>query len=80
MRLDKFLWFVEAEGLNDLVDTYDARMNAVINDFISCYFEGENINNNHLQREIGIKHGFSNGFTEREKNYIVKQVEKRISL
>ena len=78
MRRDYFLYMAEAEGHDELVDTYEARMNAVIYDFVDAYFSGENINSKYLQREIGIKHGFGSGFTDRESNFIEQEVSKRI--
>lgn len=79
MKLDKFLWLAEAEGHDELVDTYETRMNAVINDFIDAYFSGENINNRYLQAEIGRRHGFGSGFTDRETHLIEREVAKRLS-
>ena len=79
MRLDYFLYMAEAEGMDDLVDTYEARMNAVINEFEGAYRSGEDINNYYLQQEIGIKHGFGSGFSDRESAYIEKELSRRLS-
>lgn len=78
MRLDYFLYMAEAEGHDELVDTYEARMNGVIKDFIHEYRMGEDINNHYLQAEIGRRHGFTNGFTEREANLIEQELRKRL--
>lgn len=71
---DYFLYMAEAEGHDEIVDTYEARMNAVIRDFIHEYRMGEDINNYYLQAEIGRRHGFYNGFSNREAALIEKEL------
>lgn len=78
-RTDYFLYMAENEGFDGIVDTYEARMNAVINDFIHEYRMGENINNPYLQAEIGRRHGFNQGFTDREAALIEKEIVSHIS-
>ena len=79
MRLDQFLFYCEAEGVDSWVSTDVAKINASINDFIKAYHNGYDINDGDIQDVILRKHGLSlNSISDRQMNYIAQQVEKRV--
>lgn len=79
MRLDQFLWMAEASGADYWVNTDVAKINASINDFITYYKDGYDINDKEVQDWILRNHGLSlNSISDRQMNYIAQQVEKRV--
>ena len=71
-RTDYFLYMAEKEGLNHIVNTRQSRINAVINEF----FNSENINDPAIQENIFEKYDLLD-ITQKELNYIQREVEKR---
>lgn len=77
MTLDHFLFMAEAEGIDNWVDTKQSRINAAINDFVSSFYCGEDINDSYIQSRIFSNHNLSN-LSFDEKNYIISKVNKNI--
>lgn len=78
LKLDQFLFYCEAEGVDSWVSTDVAKINASINDFISAVRKGTNINDEDEQDKILRKHGLSlNSISDRQKNYIAQEVNRR---
>lgn len=77
MNLPYFLYMAEAEGCTDVVQTRTAKINAAIKEFIKLYHCGVNINNGNIQDDVFDKLKLNN-LSWTEKEYIAKQVEKRV--
>ena len=75
MRLDYFLYMAEAEGVDNIVSTRTAKINAVIKDFINAAENGYDINKSEIQDDIFDKHNLNNLSSE-EFDYIKEAVEK----
>lgn len=73
--INYFLYMSEAEGLDTIVSTRTAKLNAIINDFISLVRKGVNLNDHDLQEAIFYHHKINP--TEKELLYIQREVEKR---
>ena len=68
---------METEGLDNITTTRTAKINAAINDFVISVHHGWDINE--YQEEILKHHGLSyNSLTVKEKNYIKREVERRV--
>ena len=67
-------YIMESFGRDDLVSTKTAKINAIINDFISYHRKGYNINEDRIQEKIFSKHPVS--LSERDYYYIKRQVER----
>ena len=77
-KLGYFLYMAEAEGVDSVVNTKQARINAAINDFVKYHYKGYNINS--CKYEILKAHGLNeNLLTDAECNYIMKKVEEKIN-
>lgn len=74
-KTDYFLFMNEAAGNDTIVSTRTAKINAVINDFISLVREKVDINDYDLQDSIFYHHNINP--TDDELLYIKKEVEKR---
>ncbi len=73
MSLPKYLFMAEANGMDNLVTTRTARINAVINDLKEYIKQGKDINDTVLQENICSQHGLSlNDLTQKEIRYIEK--------
>ena len=73
MSLPKYLFMAEANGMDNLVTTRTARINAVINDLKEYIKQGKDINDTVLQENICSQHGLSlNDLTQKEVRYIEK--------
>lgn len=71
MSLPKYLFMAEANGMDNLVTTRTARINAVINDLKEYIKQGKDINDTVLQENICSQHGLSlNDLTQKEIRYI----------
>lgn len=67
----------EANGMDNLVTTRTARINAVINDLKEYIKQGKDINDTVLQENICSQHGLSlNDLTQKEIRYIEKIISK----
>lgn len=72
-----FCFMAEAEGLDTLVTTRTAKINAAINEFIAL--ARQNININDYIDSILKKHGLSeNELTQKEINFIMNSVNAKI--
>lgn len=77
MSLPKYLFMAEANGMDNLVTTRTARINAVINDLKEYIKQGKDINDTVLQENICSQHGLSlNDLTQKEIRYIEKIISK----
>ena len=52
MRTDKFLWFAETEGMLDIVNTREAKINAAVRLFQDYARNGYNINDARVQASV----------------------------
>ena len=77
MKLDYFLYMAEASGMDNLVTTRTARINAAIKDFIMMAKAGYNINDDDIQAAILGDHEIGD-ITEKEADYIARKVERKI--
>ena len=77
MRLDYFLYMAEAAGMDNLVSTPYARLNAAVNDFVALARAGYDINSAEIQDYVAERHHFD-GFSAKECQYIADEVERRI--
>ena len=75
MRLDYFLYMAEAEGVDRVVSTRTAKINAIIKAFINAAKDGYNINDTEIQDDIFDKHDL-NDLSSEELDYIKEAVEK----
>ena len=77
MKLDYFLYMAEASGMDNLVTTRTARINAAIKDFIMMAKAGYNINDDDIQAAILGDYEIGD-ITEKEADYIARKVERKI--
>lgn len=77
MSLPRYLFMAEANGMDNLVTTRTARINAIINDIKKYIKQGKDINDTMLQKNICRQHGLSlNDLTQKEIRYIEKIISK----
>lgn len=57
MLLKEYLFMAEANGMDNLVDTRDAKINAIIKDLKNYIRQGTDINDIKLQESVCKKHG-----------------------
>lgn len=73
-----FLYMAEAEGIDSIVSTKQARINAAIKDFVKYHHQGYDINA--CKYDILKAHGlYESTLTDSECNYIMREVEKRVN-
>lgn len=77
MKLDYYLYMAESEGLDGYISTREAKIQAIINDFIRLARQRTDINEARVQEHVCRKHGVDR-LTAKEKNYIARQVERRL--
>lgn len=71
------LYMMEAEGLDNMVTTKEARINASIKDFVTLARRGKDINE--IQETVFSRHGLSlNNLSTKDKARIKREVERRI--
>lgn len=71
------LYMMEAEGMDNMVTTKEARINASIKDFVS--YARRNYDINDMQEAIFAKHGLSlDTLSARDKAKIKREVERRV--
>ena len=73
MKLNQFLWFAEAEGVTEVVNTRQARLNAIIRDYIALAEQGININDMEVQNYLAQKYDLED-LTAAEKHEIARTV------
>lgn len=70
------LYMMEAEGMDNMVSTKEARINASIKDFVSLAQRGYDIND--IQEMVFDRHNLNlNDLSARDKAKIKREVERR---
>lgn len=70
------LYMMEAEGMDNMVNTKEARINASIKDFVSLAQRGYDIND--IQEMVFDRHNLNlNDLSARDKAKIKREVERR---
>lgn len=71
------LYMMEAEGLDNMVTTKEAKINASIKDFVTLARRGKDINE--IQETVLSRHGLSlNNLSTKDKARIKREVERRV--
>lgn len=73
MNLPYFLYMAEAEGVTEVVNTRQARLNAVIRDYAALAQQGININDMEVQNYLNQKYDLED-LTAAEKREIATKV------
>ena len=73
MNLPYFLYMAEAEGVTEIVNTRQARLNAIIRDYIALAEQGVNINDAEVQNYLAQKYDLED-LTAAEKHEIARVV------
>ena len=74
MNLPYFLYMAESEGMTGIVNTRQARLNAIIRDYVALAEQGININDMEVQNYLNQKYDLED-LTAAEKHEIARQVE-----
>lgn len=77
MRTDKFLWFAEMEGITEVVNTRQARLNGIIQNYIALANQGININDPEVQNYLNQKYDLED-LTAAEKHEIARTVMNQL--
>lgn len=73
MNLPYFLYMAEAEGVTEVVNTRQARLNAIIRDYAALANQGININDPEVQDYLNQKYDLED-LTAAEKHEIATKV------
>ena len=73
MNLPYFLYMAEAEGVTEVVNTRQARLNAIIRDYAALAEQGININDMEVQNYLAQKYDLED-LTAAEKHEIATKV------
>lgn len=73
MNLPYFLYMAEAEGVTEVVNTRQARLNAIIQDYAALANQGININDSEVQDYLNQKYDLED-LTAAEKHEIATKV------
>jgi len=73
MNLPYFLYMAEAEGVTEVVNTRQARLNAIIRDYAALAKQGININDMEVQNYLNQKYDLED-LTAAEKHEIATRV------
>lgn len=73
MNLPYFLYMAEKEGITEVVNTRQARLNAIIRDYIALAQQGININDMEVQNYLNQKYDLED-LTAAEKHEIATKV------
>ena len=73
MNLPYFLYMAEAEGITEVVNTRQARLNAIIRDYAALAKQGININDMEVQNYLNQKYDLED-LTAAEKHEIATKV------
>lgn len=73
MNLPYFLYMAEAEGVTEVVNTRQARLNGIIRDYIALARQGININDPEVQDYLNQKYDLED-LTAAEKHEIATRV------
>lgn len=77
MNIPYFLYMAETEGVTEVVNTRQARLNAIIRDYIALAEQGININDMEVQNYLNQKYGLED-LTAAEKHEIAKTVMNQL--
>lgn len=77
MNLPYFLYIAEKEGITEVVNTRQARLNAIIRDYIALAEQGININNMEVQNYLNQKYDLED-LTAAEKHEIARAVMNQL--
>lgn len=73
MNLPYFLYMAEQEGITEVVNTRQARLNGIIRDYIALAEQGININDMEVQNYLAQKYDLED-LTSAEKHEIATRV------
>lgn len=73
MNVPYFLYMAEAEGITEVVNTRQARLNAIIRDYAALAEQGININDMEVQNYLNQKYDLED-LTAAEKHEIATKV------
>lgn len=73
MNIPYFLYMAEKEGITEVVNTRQARLNAIIRDYIALAEQGININDMEVQNYLNQKYDLED-LTAAEKHEIATKV------
>ena len=73
MNLPYFLYMAEKEGITEVVNTRQARLNGIIQDYIALAKQGININDPEVQDYLNQKYDLED-LTTAEKHEIAREV------
>ncbi len=73
MNIPYFLYMAEAEGVTEVVNTRQARLNAIIRDYVALVEQGININDMEVQNYLNQKYDLED-LTAAEKHEIATRV------
>ena len=73
MNLPYFLYMAEAEGITEVVNTRQARLNGIIRDYVALANQGININDSEVQDYLNQKYDLED-LTAAEKHEIATKV------
>ena len=73
MNLPYFLYMAEAEGVTEVVNTRQTRLNAIIRDYVALANQGININDSEVQDYLNQKYDLED-LTAAEKHEIATKV------
>lgn len=74
MNIPYFLYMAEAEGVTEVVNTRQARLNAIIRDYVALAEQGININDMEVQNYLNQKYDLED-LAPAEKHEIARRVE-----
>ena len=77
MNLPYFLYMAEAEGVTEVVNTRQARLNAIIRDYAALAGQGININDMEVQNYLNQKYDLED-LTAAEKHEIARAVMNQL--
>lgn len=77
MNLPYFLYMAETEGVTEVVNTRQARLNAIIRDYIALAEQGININDMEVQNYLAQKYDLED-LTAAEKHEIARAVMNQL--
>lgn len=77
MNIPYFLYMAETEGVTEVVNTRQARLNAIIRDYAALASQGININDMEVQNYLAQKYGLED-LTAAEKHEIARAVMNQL--
>lgn len=77
MNLPYFLYMAEKEGITEVVNTRQARLNAIVRDYIALASQGININDPEVQNYLAQKYDLED-LTAAEKHEIARVVMNQL--